>query len=216
MFKSQGHPKLWLAAAAAGFLTLGGCSNQPTDQATNHSQATAPAKKTDPGKPGGGKAAPMKPAAKKAETGKPISASSKVKETAKLVTVPKGTAISATVGQTLASNKNHSGDSFAASLSAPVKVGGKTVIPKGAHVTGRVVTAKKRGPAELTVALASVEIRGKSYALETNSTGPSGKSQAKNNTKDGAAAKEKKDIIFPTESHLKFKLTKSVKIPVRG
>ena len=194
MFKSQGHRKLWLAAAAAGFLTLGGCSNQPTDQAKN--QATAPAKKT--------------------HAGKPVSVSSKAMETAKLVTVPKGTAISATVGQTLASNKNHPGDSFAASLSAPVKVGGKTVIPKGAHVTGRVVTAKKRGPAELTVALASVEIGGKSYPLETNSTGPSGKSQAKNNAREGAAAKQKKDITLPAESHLKFKLAKSVQIPVKG
>lgn len=196
MFKSQGHCKLWLAAAAAGFLTLGGCSNQPTGQATNKNQATAPAKKTHPGKP--------------------VSVSSKVMETAKLVMVPKGTAISATVGQTLASNKNHPGDSFAGSLSAPVKVGGKTVIPKGAHVTGRVVTAKKRGPAELTVALVSVEIGGKSYPLETNSTRPSGKSQAKNNAKEGAAAKEKKDITLPAESHLKFKLAKSVQIPVKG
>jgi len=39
-----------------------------------------------------------------------------------MVTVPKGTAISATVGQTLASNKNHVGDTFAARLSTPVQV----------------------------------------------------------------------------------------------
>jgi hypothetical protein len=117
-----------------------------------------------------------------------------------LVTVPKGTSISTTIGQTLASNKNHAGDSFAASLSAPVKVGGKIVIPKGAHVTGRVLAAKKKGPAELTVALSSVEIQGKSYALKTNSVGPAGK----------------KDVTVPAATHLKFKLANSVKIPVRG
>ena len=74
------------------------------------------------------------------------------------------------------------------------------MIPKGAHVTGRVLAAKKKGPAELTVALASVEIQGKSYALKTNSIDPSGK----------------KDITVPAASRLKFKLAKSVNIPVRG
>ncbi len=193
MFNSRGHRRLWLAAAGAGLLTLAGCSDQATQQATNRKPAAAPAKKT-----GGSKAAPANHTAKKVQTGK-------------LVTVPKGTSISATVGQTLASNKSHAGDSFTANLAAPVKVGGKTVIPKGAQVTGRVVTAKKKGPAELTVALASVQIGGVSYPLETNSIGQSSQSKAK----DGAA-KGKKDITLPAESHLKFRLAKSVKIPLNG
>lgn len=193
MFNSRGHRRLWLAAVAAGLLTLGGCSDQATEQATNQKPAAAPAKKT------GSKAAPAKHTAKKVQTGK-------------LVTVPKGTAISATVGQTLASNKSHAGDSFTANVAAPVKVGGKTVIPKGAQVTGRVVTAKKKGPAELTVELASVQIGGVSYPLETNSIGQSSESKAK----DGTATKGKKDITLPAESQLKFRLAKSVKIPLNG
>src|SRR5207245_8460770 len=52
--------------------------------------------------------------------------STKVTPATMLVTVPKGTSISATIGQTLASKKNHAGDSFAASLSTPVKVGGRS------------------------------------------------------------------------------------------
>ena len=59
--------------------------------------------------------------------------------------------------QTLASDKNHKGDAFVASLSSPVKVDGKTVLPAGAHITGKVVTVKKH---ELKVALASVVIHG--------------------------------------------------------
>jgi hypothetical protein len=220
MFNSQGLRKFSLAVTAAAFLTVAGCSNQATNQATN--QAPAPPKKAD-GKPGAGKPVTAKPAAKKADAGKavtvssPVAVSSKVTQQTTLVTVPKGTAISATVGQTLASNKNHPGDSFAASLSAPIKVDGKTVIPKGAHVTGRVVTAKK-GPAELTVALASVDVNGKSYKLITDPINRSGKSQAKNNAGDSGAAKakEKKDITLPAESRLKFKLAKPVKIPVKS
>jgi outer membrane murein-binding lipoprotein Lpp len=191
MLNSQARRTVWLAVVASGFLTLAGCSNQAPKQ----SEATEATKKAEPPK----QVEPAKPA-REAEAAKPLPTPKKVTPAAVLVTVPKGTSISATVTQTLASNKNHAGDSFAASLSTPVKVGGKIVIPKGAHVTGRVLAAKKKGPAGLTVALASVEIQGKSYALKTNSIDPSGK----------------KDITVPAASRLKFKLAKSVNIPVRG
>ena len=191
MFDSQVHRKLWLAVAAAGLLTVAGCSNQ----ATNEDAATP----------------------KKAETPKAASIPSKEPPPTTLVTVPKGTAISATVGQTLASNKNHVGDTFAASLSTPVKIEGKTVIPKGAKVVGRVVKVKNK---ELKVTLASVELHGKSYELETNSVAQSAKNQAKNNPKDSAKTKgktDKKDITtLPAQSHLSFKLAKAVTIPVKG
>jgi outer membrane murein-binding lipoprotein Lpp len=196
MLNSQARRKVWLAVVASGFLTLAGCSNQaPKQSEATEAKKVEPAKQVEP-------ITKVEPArqARKAEAAKPLSTPKKVTPAAVLVTVPKGTSISATVSQALASNKNHAGDSFAASLSTPVKVGGKIVIPKGAHVTGRVLAAKKKGPAELTVALASVEIQGKSYALKTNSIDPSGK----------------KDITVPAETRLKFKLAKSVNIPVRG
>jgi outer membrane biosynthesis protein TonB len=197
MLNSQARRKVWLAVVALGFLTLAGCSNQAPKQseATEATKKVEPAKQVEPAK----KVEPAKQA-REAEETKPLPTPKKVTPTAVPVTVPKGTSISATVTQTLASNKNHAGDSFAASLSTPVKVGGKIVIPKGAHVTGRVLAAKKKDPAELTVALVSVEIQGKSYALKTNSIDPSGK----------------KDITVPAASRLKFKLAKAVNIPVRG
>ena len=134
-----------------------------------------------------------------------------------MVTVPKGTAISATVGQTLTSNKNHAGDTFAAKLTTPVQVEGKTVIPKGAKVVGRVVKVKSK---EMKVTLASVELHGKSYELETNSVAQSAKNQAKNSSKDSAPAKSKpvtKDVTtLPAQSQLSFKLAKAVIIPVKG
>jgi len=195
MFDTQFHRKLWLAAAAAGFLTVAGCSNQ----ATNEAAATTP---------------------EKAEPPKAASVSNKAPQPATMVTVPKGTAISATVGQTLASNKNHVGDMFAARLTTPVQVEGKTVIPKGAKVVGRVVKVKNK---ELKVTLASVELRGKSYELETNSVAQSAKNQSKNNAKDSAKTKgktdtkDKKDVTtLPAQSRLSFKLAKAVSIPVKG
>jgi hypothetical protein len=196
MFDSQVHRKLWLAAATAGFLTVAGCSNQPTNEVA---------------------ATPQKAETPKATAAKVSSVPSKAPQPTTMVTVPKGTAISATVGQTLASNKNHAGDTFAAKLNTPVQVEGKTVIPKGAKVVGRVVKVKNK---EMKVALASVELHGKSYELETNSVAQSAKNQAKNNSKGSAQAKGKTDAkdvtTLPAQSHLSFKLAKPVTIPVKG
>jgi hypothetical protein len=203
MFNSQVYRRLWLAVGAAGLLAVAGCSNQPQSEATNQPPNQPAHKATDTVK---------KPAA-----AKPVSASAKVTEPPRLVTVPKGMAITATVSQTLASDKNHPGDSFAASLSAPLQVDGKTVFPKGARLTGRVVTVKKH---ELKVTLASVVLHGKSYDLETNSIRPPKKSPAKNNDKDSDAAKDKpkdkNNITVPVKTQLTFKLAKSVTVPVRG
>src|SRR5437899_1874893 len=59
---------------------------------------------------------------------------SNVFETAKPVTIPEGTAIHIVLDQSLTSNRSHAGDDFEASISEPVVVAGKTVIPKGARV----------------------------------------------------------------------------------
>ena len=198
MFHSLVHRNLWLALAAAAVLTVAGCSKTATDEATNN------AKEADTAKPAA--------AAKPAVAAKPAAAA-KAAEPTTMVTVPKGTAISAAVGQTLATNKNKVGDTFAASLTTPILVEGKTVIPKGAQVTGRIVKVKKH---ELKVTLASVVIRGKSYPLDTNSiAGP--KSQVKNDAKNTDKAKANKDVtLLAAKSKLTFKLAKPVTIPVKG
>jgi len=192
MFNSQVHRSLWLALAAAAVLTAAGCSKTATDE------AGSTAKKADTAKP----AAAAKPAAV-----------AKAAEPTTMVTLPKGTAISAAVRQTLATDKNKVGDTFSASLTEPIQVDGKTVIPKGAQVTCRIVKVKKR---ELKVTLASVVIHGRSYPLDTNSiAGP--KSQAKNDAKNTDKAKANKDVtVLTAKSKLTFKLAKPVTIPVKG
>lgn len=232
MMNSKGPRKLFLAVAAAAFLTVAGCSNKATDEAANQSAPKVPAKKAiakpaaakpAAAKPVAGKTAAAKPAAKKSDSAKVVAAkgtaakpaaktaaaSSKVMPPTTLVTVPKGTTISATVGQALASNKNHSGDTFAAVLSSSIKVDGKTIIPKGTHITGRVVAAKK-STAELTVALSSVDLNGKSYKLVSDPITRSAKAPAKSDASDASA---KKDVTVAAQTRLKFKLAKDVKLP---
>src|SRR5713101_4822990 len=189
VLNSQVHRNLWLALAAAAVLTVAGCSNTATEQASNGAKPADPAA-----------------AAKHA-------VAAKAAEPTKTVTLPKGTAISAAAARTLATDKNKVGDTFAARLTAPIQVDGKTVIPKGAQVTCRIVKVKKH---ELKVTLASVVIHGKSYPLDTNSiAGP--KSQAKSNAKGADKAKANKDAtLLAAKSKLTFKLAKPVTIPVKG
>jgi glucose/arabinose dehydrogenase len=222
VLNSRTNPKLWrnlwLAVAVAIILASAACSNQPADQASNP-PASKPVKATDASK----KPAPAQPPAapvKVTQPQQPPAAPTKVTYPAQLVTVPKGTAITATVAQTLATDKNHPGDSFVARLATAVKVDGKVVIPKGAQVTGRVVTVKKH---ELKVALASVKLHGKSYDLATNSLRPSDKVQAKSTAKVSAAAqdnssknKKDKDATLPVQTQLTFKLAKPVTVPAKS
>jgi hypothetical protein len=197
MFNSQVHRNLWLALAAAAVLTAG-CSKSATEEANNATKDAGSAKPVATAKP----VVAAKPAAV-----------AKAAESTTMITLPKGTAISAAARQTLATDKNKVGDTFAASLTEPIQVDGKTVIPKGAQVTCRIVKVKKH---ELKVTLASVVIHGKSYQLDSNSiVGP--KSQAKDDAKDTNTAKTNKDVtLLAAKSKLTFKLAKPVTIPVKG
>jgi len=187
VIKSQAHRNLWLVLAGAAVLAVAGCS----DKATNETAS-----------------APRKPAAAKPAAAKPAVVA-KAPEPATMITLPKGTAISAAARQTLATDKNKVGDTFAASLTEPIQVDGKTVIPKGTQVTCRIVKVRKN---ELKVTLASVVIHGKSYPLDSNSiTGP--KTHAKNADK----SKANKDVtLLAAKSKLTFKLAKPATIPLKG
>jgi len=178
--------------AAVAVLVAVGCSNKAADEAAS---------------------APKKPTVAKTSAAPKPAAVAKAAEPTTMITLPKGTAISAAARQTLATDKNKVGDTFAASLTEPIQVDGKTVIPKGAQVTCRIVKVKKH---EIKVTLASVEIHGKSYPLDSNSiAGP--KSQPKTDAKDAAKAKANKDVtLLAAKSKLTFKLAKPATIPVKG
>jgi hypothetical protein len=199
MFQSLLSRKLCLILAAAGLIAVAGCSSQPETTATNHS-------------------AKPKAATAKTDAPKATPASAKATQpTWPVITVPKGTQLTAIVDQTLRSDKAHQGETFAASLAEPVKVKGKTILPKGAHVTGKVVAVKKN---ELKVQLASVDIHGKSYDLETNSRRPSDRVKVKTasaKSSDKNKEKQKKDnSTLPVKTELTFKLSKPVTVPVKG
>jgi hypothetical protein len=90
------------------------------------------------------------------------------------VTVPGETAIHVRLNHALTSDQNEPGDRFEATVSEPVVVENKTVIPQGAAVEGLVVDARHSGRlmgrARLRLALETVAIDGKTYEIHTNST----------------------------------------------
>lgn len=109
----------------------------------------------------------------------------KIFQSSKPVIVPEGTMIPVTLDQALSSEDNNSGDGFDATVSAPVAVGGKTIIPQGARVRGVVVVAQSSGrlktPGRLELTLTSIEVDGTRYDIDTSDASRTGKSHTKHN-----------------------------------
>jgi BON domain len=86
---------------------------------------------------------------------------------------PAGTEITVTVDQTLSSKTSQPGQAFLATVAQPVTVDGRTVIPKGSSVSGKVLRAKQKGKikgeGELAITLTGVTIRERNYPLSVGS-----------------------------------------------
>jgi len=99
------------------------------------------------------------------------------------IVVPTGTPITVVLSTTISSRVARPGDEFEATVSEPVVVEGRTAIPKGTHVTGSVVDAKKqgtfKGEAILAIRLTRVEIHDKGYMIATDSYGGRQKGKGK-------------------------------------
>ena len=166
-------------------------------------------------------------------------------------TIPAQTAIRVRLQQSVSSKTSTSGQEFTAVLDAPLMVGTRTIAPKGANCKGIVSKAVSSGrlktPAELYLRLTSVEVNGKSMAVQTSSVGRKETGHAKRNTvaigggsalgaiiggvagggrgaaigaaagagagTAGAAVTGKKDIDYPVETALTFRLRQAATIP---
>jgi hypothetical protein len=102
----------------------------------------------------------------------------------KKVSVPAGTQINVRLNDGLDTEKNQVGDTFHATLGAPIVINDETVIPSGADVTGRVVDVKSAGRfagnSVLTLELSSLSMNGKTYNIQTSQWSRQGKGEGKN------------------------------------
>ena len=101
------------------------------------------------------------------------------------ITVPAGTLISVRLQQSVSSASARSGEEFAAVLDEPLVANGKTLAPRGASVTGRVVAARQSGRMHdsgyLRLALVSLDMNGKAIPVHTSSVFAMGGAHKKRN-----------------------------------
>ena len=108
----------------------------------------------------------------------------------RVVTIPAGTSVQVQMIDSVDSATNKVGDTFLASLAAPIVVNNEVVIPKNADVQIKLASAKTSGKftgqSELTLELDSVKFRGKSYPLSSSTFQQVGQSRGKDTAKKTA------------------------------
>ena len=110
------------------------------------------------------------------------------------IVIPAGTVLTVRVGQPLSSKTSRAGQTFLVTTAQPVSVRGLTAIPSGSTASGTVIAAKAKGKikgeGELSLALASITVKGQTYNIQTevlNST-VKGKGKRTAATTGGGAA----------------------------
>lgn len=86
--------------------------------------------------------------------------------------IPAGTPLIVRLQSSLSSANSRSGDAFQAVLEEPIVVQGQTLAPRGATITGRVVSATAANPPQqpgyLRIALSSIALNGKTVEMHTS------------------------------------------------
>jgi hypothetical protein len=102
---------------------------------------------------------------------------------AQKVTIEQGTSISIRLIDSIDSGKNQIGDTFHASLNAPLLADGSEAIPVGTDVAGHVVDIQNasqfEGQSLVVLQLDTINTKGKSYSLQTDQYRKEGGSRSK-------------------------------------
>lgn len=97
------------------------------------------------------------------------------------VTVPSGTTLTVRMIDPVDSSVNQTGETFRASLDEPLVVSGRTIAPRGANVTTKLVSVEEAGRvtgrSELALVLYDVAIDGRKYEITTEQVSQQGSSR---------------------------------------
>ena len=100
------------------------------------------------------------------------------------VEIPAGTTLAIRMIDGIDSEVNHTGETFRASLDAPISVEGDEIIPAGTDVSVRLAEAKSAGKfagrSELQLELSWIEFQGRRYTLDSSTYEQVGSSRGKN------------------------------------
>lgn len=107
------------------------------------------------------------------------------------VTVPSGTVLTVRLVDPIDSEKNQIGDTFHATLNAPLAINGDVVVPSGSDVQGHLVDVKSAGKfagqSTVVLQLDSITSGGNTYNLQTDQYTKQGSSRGKNTAEKTAA-----------------------------
>jgi BON domain len=98
--------------------------------------------------------------------------------------VDQGTQLTVRLTDAIDSEKNQTGDSFHATLNAPITSDGEEAIPAGADVVGHLVSVKSAGKfagqSEVVLQVDSISLGGRTYNVQTDQYKKTGSSRGKN------------------------------------
>jgi len=111
----------------------------------------------------------------------------------KKLIIDQGTQITVRLIDPIDSEKNQTGDTFHATLNAPLTTDGEEAVPAGVELVGHLVSVKSagkfKGQSEVVMQLDSVSSGGKTYNIQTDQYSKKGSSRGKNTAeKVGAGA----------------------------
>lgn len=172
-----------LPIALTAALMLGGCSKQPAQQAETPQQqpATQTAQPQMPPPPPGEQAQSVPQSAPQSapqyapgsQGGYAPAPAQQGPAAPASYTIPAGTRIRVTTTEELGSKISQSGQTFTATVAAPIVVRGVTLVRSGSSASGTVIDAKSlgrfKGQAELAIRLDSIRAGGQRYQVETSS-----------------------------------------------
>ena len=105
--------------------------------------------------------------------GNPAAATPPAQAGRQVATIPAGTTLLVRMDKSVSTRAGRAGDSFSASLSAPIEVDGRTVVPAGTQFNGHLTVSKAsgrmKGRAVIGLRLDSFSLGDREFHVQTNS-----------------------------------------------
>ena len=103
------------------------------------------------------------------------------------VSIPAGTVINIRMIDSISSDRNHAGEIFRGSIADSIRIGNRTIVPRGANAYVRLVDASSagrvKGRSKLQLQLERIVVGNHSYAVASNVVEFRGKSETKKSAK---------------------------------
>ena len=165
--------------AIAVVLTIGGCSKSSTPAPASSSSAPA----TAPADSSSSASNSTSGAASNATPSSPAPSAPVAPPPPPPITIPSGTQLTIVLADAIDTKTANDGDHFAATLAAPITIGGNIVLPVGTRASGTVVTShsagKFNGNAVLALTLDTLRLGGNPYSIQTSEFEDAGKGRGK-------------------------------------